>query len=130
MEKYSEVKTELTEEEATKAGWQWNSYGAITGYTGTETELYIPRKIGDIDIARAYGSFSGDVSKVTKLVIPSQINYSGIMFWGFSNLQTVILEEGITKIGAYAFKDANKLEYLVLPSTVEYIEINALALQD
>lgn len=135
MEKYSGgVKTELTVAEANKEGWRWAD-GKITDYYGTATELYIPRKIGDMTITGIYSTGSKDdfvrleQEKITKVVVPGTITtIEGGTFYNFTNLEEIILEEGIEEIGTYAFYNCNALETIILPSTINKIRIYGFAL--
>lgn len=141
MEKDSQS-IELTESEATEQGWVWNESSASNGdlsvkgrfiisYTGNDTEIHLPSKIGNseiVGISYAFLRNNEKREKVTKLVIPGTVQYFG-EFNGYyiTNLETLILQEGITNITGYSIRGSNKLKYLKLPSTVTTIYDYGLA---
>ena len=69
--------------------------------------------------------YSGDV------VVPNSVSYQGISFdvtaldekcfYSASNLESVVLPEGITTIPAYAFNSCNNLNHIDIPSSVKEI---------
>ena len=69
-------------------------------YTGTEEERDVPR---NVKVVR----FHSNVTEV-----------SNDMFKGCKQLKKVVLNEGLKKIGDYAFHESYQLEHINLPSTV------------
>ena len=57
----------------------------------------------------------------------SEGNITSINIIGWENLEEVILEEGISKLGGYCFNSCYNLEYIVLPSTLKEINFFGLA---
>lgn len=102
-----------------------------TGYTFSESgnqKVYytvkdnylgmLPGGSGSID---AYASFKG-ITALTAAYIPGNIVGIGQeCFSGTPNLQTVVLEEGLTRIGTAAFGASSSLTSLVIPNSVERI---------
>ncbi|MBR2292838.1 MAG: leucine-rich repeat protein [Clostridia bacterium] len=79
-----------------------NGEATITGYTGTDTHLTIPTVIdGYVVTAIADSAFSSDT------------------------LQSVVIPNGITKIGWFAFSDCSLLTAVTLPSSVSSIGYSA-----
>ena len=69
----------------------------------------------------AYKSFKG-ITALTAVYIPGNIVGIGQeCFSGTPNLQTVVLEEGLTRIDASAFRASSSLTSLVIPNSVERI---------
>jgi len=73
---------------------------------------------------------------VTKLRIPATINSNPVTsISGIGpNVTELYIEEGISRLEAYAFENANYLRYISIPSSVTYIDpqafINCTALKD
>lgn len=102
-----------------------------TGYTFSESgnqKVYytvkdnylgmLPGGSGSID---AYASFKG-ITALTAVYIPGNIVGIGEKcFSGTPNLQTVVLEEGLIRIGTAAFGASSSLTSLVIPNSVERI---------
>ncbi|MBD5131115.1 MAG: leucine-rich repeat protein, partial [Clostridiales bacterium] len=65
-------------------------------------------------------------SKLVSIDIPAKYKQlPAKLFEGSADLTTVTLHEGLTTIGAYAFKDCTALTTLTIPSTVTAIEVGA-----
>ena len=69
-------------------------------------------------------SFSGE------LVIPRQINglsfnIGDFAFYDCSQIESIVIPEGVTSIGAFAFSGCRNLESITLPSTITYISQSA-----
>ena len=128
MEKYKDVKTELTEEEATAQGWEYKNNNIIS-YKGQDSVLYFPTKIGNsfITYYESTPPFLENTT-ITKVIIPSSLKYTDSMFTSCRNIKTAIFEEGLETLGSYTFNGCTNLEYVYLPSTLKTIKIYGLAI--
>ena len=141
LEKYNnttKTKLEISEKEAAELGWQWektgnsgNEYANITGYTGSESEIYIPSKIGSLNVPYISNAWyalqnSANASKIKKIVLPGK-NYDYLSFSDWSNkipnLETVIFNDGMTEIESctYLLAELKNVHTLILPSTLKII---------
>ena len=93
--------------------------GELTGYTGTDSEVVIPSKVGDITITKiGDGAFANNTT-ITKVTIPNTVtSISAGAFTGASNLTEVVFEQGGTSpvMISGSFKDLTKLATVTLPS--------------
>ncbi len=69
-------------------------------------------------------TFTGSGEWCTYSTDSTQGSYYGYTPWQYSKyaLATVIISEGVTTIGIYAFKDCNALSYLAFPSSISSID--------
>jgi len=92
--------------------WEYEAYGngvELTGYNGTQTDVYVPSKI-------TKGSTEYSVLKL-----------SDELFKGNTSLNSATLGEGITEIGASAFEGATNLVCIVTPESLTTIGNNAFS---
>ena len=61
----------------------------------------------------------------SKVVVPSNVKKIGMAFMANKNIKEVILPEGVTEIGEYAFYQCSNLEEVVLPSSVKKLGVRA-----
>lgn len=71
---------------------------SIVGYNGTKTQLEIPERLGDYQV----------------------VEIEAEAFWG-SNLKSIKLPSGVTKISRAAFGNCEKLKNIELPSEITEI---------
>lgn len=118
---YSTEKTELTEAEATAQGWSYNlESNSITKYDGTDSTVYIPNKIGNVQMKKiSVLAFWGNTT-AQKIIFHGDIT-DELFCCNVVNLKEVIMKDGITKLGNYPFNSCLRLEYIVLPSTLTNI---------
>ncbi len=91
-------------------GFNIDSNGVLTSYTGSETEVNIPDGVTAIGA----NAFSGNTS-VTGVYLPISVKKIGeSAFYGCSNLQNVLIGSGVETIENYAFNGCSKLEWLSL----------------
>ena len=140
-----ELETELFAE-STEDGYTWSAgtegTAAITGYTGTDTELTIPAEIDGNTVTsisvnafknktgitkvtlpegmmQLYGSAFAGCTSLEEIVLPSTLTMIGDnCFNGCRSLKTVNPQEGIVTIFAYAFANCTSLEEIHLPDSV------------
>ncbi|MBQ9736318.1 MAG: leucine-rich repeat protein [Clostridia bacterium] len=88
---------------------------------------YTPTREGECEIFMA----STDTEEV--IVFPSEIDGLRVTALAYSacktcrNVKTIIIPEGVTYIGMFAFWYCSKLEHIHLPSTLEEFDSNALS---
>ncbi len=88
---------------------------------------YSIKSDGSVAVAPAKNKYQQE-----NISVPSEVTYNGVTYSvseiessAFSqapNLKSVTVAEGVTDIGAYAFRKCPLLEEIVLPSTIEYID--------
>ncbi|MDY7060482.1 MAG: leucine-rich repeat domain-containing protein, partial [Methanomethylophilus alvi] len=90
-------------------GWGYNDRPAFYGCTNIEKVTFTPGTGKGYD----YGSNSS----------PSSDNYYGCTPWYYSRevLKEVVIEDGVTSIGSYAFRDCTGLRELTLPISISAI---------
>lgn len=125
------------------------SGGVITEYTGSESNVSIPSKIGSQTVtAIGAGAFSGnediksvslpstvtqvgqeafsDCTSLSSVSLPSSLRQIGIgAFYGCSSLSSVTVPDGTTSIGDEAFAYCISLRSVTIPSSVTSIADDA-----
>ncbi|MBQ1532313.1 MAG: leucine-rich repeat protein, partial [Solobacterium sp.] len=140
-----EPETELFAE-STEDGYTWsagtNGTAAITGYTGTDTELTIPAEIDGNKVTSISANAFKNKTAITKVILPEgMMQLYGYVFAGCTSLEEIVLpstltmigdhcfsgckslktinpQEGIVTIFAYAFENCTSLEEIHLPDSV------------
>ena len=94
----------------------------ITGYRGTDLEIYIPSTINDRPVTKiADEAFEG--YDMTFISIPDSVTVIGeFAFCDCSCLTTIDLPDSVTSIGRVAFGRCTSLEKITLPASLELIE--------
>lgn len=94
----------------------------VTGYTGTETELTVPKTIEGLTVtAIADNTFEGNTS-ITSVTIPDTVMVLGDgAFKGCSSLSQVTLSKKLTAIGDKTFYECDALLEIVIPEGVTAI---------
>ncbi len=125
------------------------SGGVINEYTGNESSLAIPSKIGSSSVtAIGTSAFEGnsdiksvsipsgvtkigqmafaDCTGISSVSLPSTLTSIGIgAFCGCTSLSSVSVPSGVTTIGDDAFADCSSLSSVTIPSSVTSIGANA-----
>lgn len=99
----------------------------ITGYNGTDTEVYIPKIYNDSYIVVGIDAYAFEENvKITKVKIPETVTYIGAYaFNGCTNLKVINIPDRITNLnGSYMFMDCINLEAVVMPNSVMKIGQN------
>ena len=66
------------------------------------------------------------IDQITSVVLEDGVTSVGnYAFYGMPNLRTITIPEGVTSIGTYAFKNSTALDDVVLPSTLTKLGDNA-----
>ena len=96
--------------------------GTITGYTGSDTDVVIPERIGGVKV-EAIGSAAFGNSNITSVVIPEGVTSIGSSaFEGCDLLASVTIPEGVTSIDVYAFNYCDNLKSIIIPGSVKVWE--------
>ena len=102
----------------------------LMGYKGDEKELVLPTDCQGKDYEIYKNAFSGcdrnvSVEKIEKIIISDGVTKIGEWaFAGLSNLKEVVIGDSVTHIGKYAF-DNRELEKMTIGKSVSYIDSNA-----
>ena len=117
----SEFASAVLQTSAEHFTYEVNSSGGytITGYKGPENAfIYIPEEIGGTPVSEIGEEAFVDAS-ITGVHIPGTIKTVGVKaFWGCNQMKSVILEEGVEKIGFFAFGHCTALESLNIPASI------------
>jgi len=117
------------------SGFKTNGKGTITDYTGKETVIVIPSKIGNETIT-AIGDWAFYNNKLTSVTIPNSVEYIGVYAFAGNfdseynptedgnRLTSVIIPDSVITIGGYAFY-SNKLTSVNIPDNVLSIGVGA-----
>lgn len=123
----SEGQVELEEERELKLSWVPESTSVSSPYLSH----VIRRRVSQIEIPGTVETIEEDAfawTAIQKMVFPPRIKeIPSCVCCGCSELEAVILPEGVTKIGHFAFRFCKKLKEINVPSTVE--EIGELAFE-
>lgn len=92
----------------------------IEEYIGKDSVVVIPAEIENIKDIRLYG-FNTPETEVTDLRIPGTATIYPEVFSYKTSLETVVIDEGVTKIPQNLFAGCEKLSTVVLPDSVDEI---------
>jgi len=102
-----------------------NNQATIIGYTGAGGAVTIPSSVNGIPVVQIGASISAQSTpvlgwynnSVTSVIIPNGVMRIGInAFLSYANLTSVKLPSSLANVGAYAFSGCNNLPSVVLPS--------------
>ena len=112
----------ITKEEA-QGVWTTDGKGTITGYLGTDTNIYIPLKIGEESITKIGNNvFKGNENLISVSMIDNITSIGNYSFEGCTNLANIMIQEGVVSIGYKAFKECKTLTDIIIPQGVTLIE--------
>ena len=101
-------------------------YGKITAYSGSDTVVVIPEKIGDYILEEIGGSVFANNSQLTGVVLPAKMATIGSSaFSGCKNLVNVSLNDGLETIGSSAFYNCTNLAAIELNQKLRTIGSSA-----
>ena len=100
--------------------------GQIASYTGSDTALEIPARIGQFDTESiGFRVFAGNTA-ITSVVIPEGVTViQPNAFEGCSNLECVTFPDTLMEIDANAFRNCPKLKDVTLPRAVAFVGAHA-----
>ncbi|MCR5523319.1 MAG: InlB B-repeat-containing protein, partial [Clostridia bacterium] len=116
----------------TEDGFEYKIYekdgvreAAISGYTGTETEITIPAEVEGVPVTAVRGSYYGFLAKnstVTSVTIPEGIREIGDnAFTAYTALEEVTIPDSVIIIGDGAFYGCVNLKGVTLGKNVAYV---------
>ena len=104
----------------------------VSGYTGTATEVVIPAEVTHEDntykvTAIGYSAFWNN-SDLTSVTIPEGVTrIEAIAFGSCTSLKSVTIPEGVTYIGDFAFDSCTSLKSVTIPEGVTIIDGSAFS---
>lgn len=103
--------------------YESSKIGSIAGYTGTDTNLYIPSTINynneSYSIYKINESAFANRSDIVSVEIPESVSQIATKaFQKCSSLTTVNIPEGISVINAYTFDGCSSLVNITIPESV------------
>ena len=104
----------------------------VSGYTGTATEVVIPAEVTHEDntykvTAIGYSAFWNN-SDLTSVTIPEGVTrIEAIAFGSCTSLKSVTIPEGVTYIGDFAFDSCTSLKSVTIPEGVTRIDGSAFS---
>ena len=107
-------------------GYECNSSGEITTYTGTETDLVLPAVIGSNEIVGINARTFKDNTAIHSVVIPEGVQYIEFeAFQGCTGLESVTLPNSLVYIDSNAFSDCTRLKDVAFGNGISVIEAHA-----
>ena len=95
----------------------------ITAYKGSETEVTVPDKINGIQVEEIGERAFYECADITSIVLPEGIVKVGnAAFSGCSKLEKVDMPDSVESIGGFAFKGCGDLKEMILPEGIRSIE--------
>ncbi len=90
----------------------------INKYLGDDKEVIVPLNIGGYNIVDLKGEVFFENTEIETVIIPDGItSISERMFYGCTSLKKVVIPNSVTMIGEYAFYGCESLEVISLPFT-------------
>ena len=104
------------------------SGGVLSGYTGNESNVTIPSKVGSSTVdSIGTGAFSGNTD-ITSVSIPSTVTRIGMeAFSDCTNLRSVALPSSLNSIGVAAFYGCSSLTSVNIPDGTKTISDEAFS---
>ncbi len=92
----------------------------ITKYTGSESEVVVPEKIGNYTVTTIGNTAFQDKKTIQKITLPKTIvtieDYN--VFWYCTSLKSINLPDSLTYLAAGAFSGCSSLEEIVIPNGI------------
>ena len=99
---------------------------AVTGYTGTVTEVIIPSKYQGKAVTSIGGGAFNFCDRLTSIVIPDSVTSIGIYAFEYcSNLTSIEIPDSVTSIGSGAFYKCGSLTSITISDSVTNIDEGA-----
>lgn len=101
---------------------------SVTGYTGTDTEVYIRSVYNGLPVTGIGEEAFSYCSEITSIYIPDSITSIGYGAFGIcTSLTNITIPNGVTSIGDYAFASCASLTNITIPNSVISIGDQAFA---
>jgi len=97
-----------------------SSNATITGYTSGKGVVVIPNTLGGHPVTSIGDNVFKFNSFLTSVTIPASV--TSMAFYACSALTSVIIERGVTSIGAQAFRACSALTSVIIPNSVTSID--------
>lgn len=95
---------------------------AITNYSGSETEIFIPSRLDEYTVIRIGEWAFDECTSLTSIIIPDGITEIGnYAFYGCSSLLSIEIPDSVTKIGDGALDRCDNLISARIPESVTNI---------
>ncbi len=98
---------------------------SLTHYFGLGGEVIIPETLSITEIGQYAFSNFDYIAKEPHEITEEEPDSTKIWYIGDSTITTVVIPEGVEKIGPYAFANLTALKKVVLPSTLKFISQGA-----
>ena len=100
----------------------------ITGYTGTDSSVVIPKKINGLPVTIIGNSAFSSLSNLTSVTLPDNVaSIYSLAFYNCTGLTNVTLGNGVTTIGDYAFEYCTNLSNVTIPASLQSLGNYAFA---
>ncbi len=100
----------------------------IVGYSGSDTELYIPYSIKGKKVIAIEECALQDLEDVTYIEVPPYVTDIGEdAFYGCTSLESITLPEGLSEIADNLFNSCTSLSEITLPEGIKRIGYQAFA---
>ncbi len=99
-----------------------NNEVTITGYTGKDELLIIPRKIDGLPVTSIGSSAFYKCTIITLVTIPDSVTSIGSSaFYGCTSLTSIVIPDSVTSINDEAFSKCENLTSITLPASITSI---------
>lgn len=120
------IKTDPTqffeEKSALVNTFECDSYGIITAYNGSSSDVKIPTKIGDAYVTGIAAGAFRDKDNIVSVELPEGLRFvSDSAFSGCANLSKLTVSGSVSYIGNYAFSGCGELDEVLLPKSVSML---------
>jgi hypothetical protein len=100
----------------------------ITGYTGPDGAVVVPKKISGLPVAIIGTSAFANLTNLTSVTLPDTVTkISAQAFYNCTGLTNVTLGNGITTIENYAFEYCSNLSNVTMPASIQRLGEYAFA---
>ena len=127
----SAAKAEMAETGTTPEGIEYvigDGEVEITGYSGKTTDLTIPSTIQDYPVTSLADSVFEGCESLESVLIPEGVTRIGwAAFKDCESLKSITIPEGVTSIGGWAFMHCSSLGSITIPSSVTSIGDSAFS---
>lgn len=93
---------------------------SITGYTGTDAEIVIPKRAetGERVVEIADSAFEGNTGLTSVVIPPTVTEIGNYAFENCTHLTSVTIPESVSTIGVFAFRNCSGLTNILIPDGI------------